>query len=279
MSLMLKLLSTTLVSSALLMGATNSEVESFLQKGIGKNPNISDLKVKVLTKKPVKGLKGWESFIVALDGKFKQGSKVKDINQNVIYFASGNYITPELLDIKTGKKLNDSITPEMTSKFYKKENLLYGNVNATHKVAIFSDPLCPFCRKLVPPALEYMKKYPKTFAVYYYHFPIATLHPASVTITKAALVAQEAGIKDAILKMYKIKVDARSTNDQVILDAFNKAVGSNVSAMQAHSTKVEDQFAVDQKIARELMVNGTPTMFFDGKKDTTKKKYKQVKAK
>jgi protein-disulfide isomerase len=71
------------------------------------------------------------------------------------------------------------IAPEFKSEFYKKSNLISGDENSKHKVAIFSDPLCPFCKKFVPQAMEYMKKYPKEFALYYYHLPLATLHPAA----------------------------------------------------------------------------------------------------
>lgn len=279
MSLMSKLSATMLISASL-FAASNSEIETFLKSNLSRNPAITSLNVKVIEKSPLKGMQGWDSFIVALDAKLKQGDKEQEIRQRVIYFANDTVITSDLTELKTGRNLRDTVSPNFKNDYYKKTNLLYGNANAKHKVAIFSDPLCPFCRQYVPSALEYMKKYPDIFAVYYYHFPLERLHPASPTLVRAAIAAELQGREGVELAMYKVNADiTRETDEQKILDAFNKAVGTELKVSDLHSPMVDAQINSDQEIVETLMVSGTPTVYFDGVKDTGKQRYKEVKVK
>jgi len=278
MSLMSKLSATILLSSLSLFGATNAEVTSFLTKQIGGNKNVSNLKVNVTNRAPVKELKGWDSVIVNLTAHVKQGKQERDIEQQMIYFVHGDFITKEFNNIKTGTPLSKTVSPKFEKSFYTKQNLAFGNANAKHKVAIFSDPLCPFCRKFVPEAIKYMKKYPNDFAVYYYHFPLPALHPAAVTMTKAAIAAEQKGL-NKVLEMYTTQINAREMDEKKILTAFNKATGASITLSDIHSPAVQKQFKHDKHIAAQVMVQGTPTMFFDGEKDASKSKYKQVKVK
>jgi len=277
MKLLMLKLSATLFLSSSLFAASNAEVASFLQKNIGKNPNISDLKIEIVDKQPMREMKTWDAFVVQLSAKIKQGKETKSVSQRMIYFASGDFITSDLTNMKTSKSLKERVTPEFKAEFYAPKNLIYGNANAKHKVAIFSDPLCPYCRNFVPGAIEYMKKYPKTFAIYYYHFPLERIHPASVALTRAALVAEHHGRKDIVLNMYKVAIDAHEKNEQKIVDAFNKALGTKITVAELHSKAVEEQVKFDNNVITTMMVVGTPTIFFDGIKDKSKKKYKTIK--
>ena len=122
-----------------------------------------------------------------------------------------------------------------------------------------------------------MKKYPRDFAVYYYHFPLEMLHPASPTICRAAIYLELQGDKDSIFKIYNLKIDPKETDEQKILDSVSSAVGRNITKEMIHSATVEKQYNTSQDIARTLLVNGTPTIYFDGEKDSAKTKYKSVK--
>lgn len=278
MSLMPKL-STILLLSASLFGATDAEVVSFLKKGIGGNPNISNLQIDVNDKKNLTSLNGWQAYFVTIEADVKQGNETRHINQNSTYFVNGNVIAPELVNLKTGERYNDIVAPDFSNSFYTAANRISGEANATHKVAIFSDPLCPFCRRYVPEALSYMEKYPKTFAVYYYHLPLAGLHPAAVTLTKAAIAAEQNGTKDAVLKLYKVDINANEKDEKKILSAFNKTFGTKIDLDDIRRPSVVKQFDFDQKVAQSMMVAGTPTVFFNGQKDSSKNKYKDVKLK
>jgi len=277
MLLMLRLLLSTMIVSSFLEASSNADMEAFLKKSFSANPNILKFDVKVHKKIKLEQVEGWSAFIINIDASVRENQGSKDVNQKMIWFSNGTIISQDLIDLKTGKSLKESVSPAFESSHYKKQNLIYGNVDATHRVAIFSDPLCPFCRNFVPKAIEYMKKDPKKFAIYYYHFPLETMHPAAVTLVKAATAATLKGEKDMVLKLYKVEIDANESDKSKILAAFNKSTKLKITLQDIKSKVVQEHYESDMKIASDLMVNGTPTMFFDDKIDKTKIKYQKVK--
>lgn len=274
---MLRLLSITLLlSSSLSATTTNETIEEFLTDKFEENSRIESVEVHIKESQPLKNLQGWNGYIVEVEAYLKQNPK-RQIKQRMIWFSNGRIITKELADMQSGRSLVDQIKPKFQNKFYAKENLIYGDPNARHKVVLFSDPLCPFCKGYVPGAIKEMKKDPKKFAIYYYHMPLERIHPASVHIVKMAVAAELQGVKDAILKMYDIKVNAREKDVQKILEAFNKAVGTKLTQKDINDIKILRQVNHDFDVANELMVSGTPTVYLDGKIDESKKGYKKVK--
>lgn len=249
------------------------DVVGFLEKSFQQNPNISKLNVSVVEKVKLEKLDGWNAYIVRLEATLKNNREVK---QKMIWFANATTITQDLVDMESGLSYKESITPTFKDEYYKKENLIYGNENAKHKVAIFSDPLCPFCQRFVPQAIEKMKTQPEKFAVYYYHFPLENLHPAAVALTKAAVAAELQGHKDVVLKMYQAKVGGREGDVEKILAELNKVVGSNVKVSDLNDPRVLQHYNHDMRVADELMVAGTPTLFFDGEIDKAKTKFEEV---
>ena len=277
MSLMLKLLATTLLlSSAVYADATSDSIEDFLDEQFMDNSRIKDVDVHVDSVVPLKEVKGWNGYIVDVKAVLK--NKPKDvIKQKMIWFSNGDFITKDLVSIKSGKNLRDAIKPKFKDEYYRDENLIYGNKNAKHKIVIFSDPLCPFCKGFVPGALQDLKKEPNKFAVYYYHFPLLRLHPASGTLVKAAAAAEQKGVKNVVLTLYTVKVNPRERDPQKILTAFNEVEGTHLTLADLNTTAVKKQTDNDLEVARDLMVGGTPTVYLDGKIDPTKKKYLKVK--
>ena len=274
MSLMLKLLTITLLLTSFLHAKTTSEkLEYYLTEKYEDNKNIKTIIVKVEEVKVLEGMKGWNAYIVGLRATLKNKPR-ELIKQKVIWFSNGSMITKELTNLSNGDNYADEVKPDIKASEYSKENLVYGNENAKYKVAIFSDPLCPFCKDFAPEALKYMKKYPKKFAVYYYHFPLLRIHPASAIITRAAVVAERAGVKDVSIKMYDIQVNAKEKDVEKILIAFNRVVGSDVTQKDIQDPSVSEAINHDTSFATDLFVSGTPTIYLDGKIDKTRKKYK-----
>ena len=276
MSLTLKLLlSAILLSSFLYADKSAEKIEDFLQETIGENPNLDNVNIDVVDTIKVEQMDGWNAYIVNIDAIIKKDKR--KIKQKMIWFSDGTIITKDLTLMSSNESLTDLVKPSFKDSDYKKENLIYGDSNAKHKVAIFSDPLCPYCRTFVPKAINFMKKHPKKFAIYYYHFPLPSIHPAAVDLVKAATAAELKGHKDVVLNLYKVKVDAREKDVNKILTAFNKTMKTDIKPSDLKSAEVLKHFNNDLKTASNLMVNGTPTMFFDGKIDKTKKKYETVK--
>jgi protein-disulfide isomerase len=273
---MLKLLAITLtLSSFLWADASSLEVEKFLKDTYSANPNIKSINVKVTNVTEVKDHEDWNAYYVELDAMLKK--EKRQVVQKMVWFSDGKIISKELFDLQSGQNLNEFVSVPFKEEFYKKENLIYGNANAKYKVAIFSDPLCPFCRTFVPEAIEYMKKEPNKFALYYFHFPLDTIHPAAVELVKAAIALELKGRKDVVLDLYKVQVDPKEKDNEKILAAFNKVMKSNIKMHELMSKEVVAHLKNDLAIADALMVNGTPTIFFDGHMDKTKSKYKEAK--
>ena len=272
-------LSAILLLCANVFAASDAEVLAFLKKGIASNPNVSNVQLDINGKKAVPGMSGWQAYFVAIEADVKQGTENRHINQNGTYFISGDMLATELVNVKTGERYNDTLAPDFPTQFYTKNNLISGSANAKYKVAIFSDPLCPFCRRYVPEALSYMEKYPAVFGVYYFHYPLPTLHPAAVTLTKAAIAAEQANMDNVVLRLYTVDVNANEKDEGKILDAFNKTFKTKLGLADIRRPSVIKQFESDQKAAQNAMVAGTPTVFFDGKKDQSKTKYKEIKVK
>ena len=274
---MLRLLSIILLTSSAIYANTATQLADFLEDKFIQNPNIVKADVHVVDTLDVPHASGFKAYIVEISATVKDGKKTQNVSQRMMWFSNGKVITRELTDMITGDSLTDILKPHFKDEFYTQENLLYGNPDAKHKVVIFSDPLCPFCNSLVPPALKTMKDKPKTFAVYYYHFPLERLHPASPTLVKAVYAAELQGVKDAVLKLYGIKINPRERNESKILEAFNKHMGTHITQKDIHAKVVLSHIAHDAKVAQLLMVAGTPTMYFDGVIDKSKAKYKKVK--
>lgn len=276
MSLMSRLLLSILLLNSVVFAKNSSEVvEDYLQTTIAKNPNLSSTEVNVVDTIKVDELAGWTAYIVKIDATLKK--EKRKVSQKMIWFSNGKLIVRDFNVISSGDNLSSLVKPPFQDSYYKKENLISGNINAKHKIAIFSDPLCPFCRNFVPQAVKYMKKEPNKFAIYYYHLPLPRIHPASITLVKAELAGQLQGHKNILLDLYKTKVNPREKDVNKILIAFNKATGLKITVKDIQSKAVLDRYNSDLKMANNLMVQGTPTMFIDGKMDRTKTKYKKIK--
>jgi len=275
MSLMLKLLTIILLLSSLVKAdAVGEKIENFLEKTYAANPSVKSLKVKMTSKTKVKDKKNWTAYFMEISAVLKDNRKVK---QQMVWFSNGEIFSKELFDVKTETPMSDYVAIEFKNEYYKKENLIYGDENARNKIAIFSDPLCPFCRSFVPRVINEMKKEPKRYAIYYYHLPLESLHPAAVDLVKAAVALEMKGGKNVVLNLYKVNINAKEKDTKKILKAFNKVMKSNITLKDINSKKVQKHIKDDLKIAEALMVNGTPTMFVNNKLDKSKRKYKEAK--
>jgi len=278
-SLMLKLLTTIIALSSVSLFAADGSVDldtkvtTFLQKAIAPNESYAFEKVVILKKEEMKDISGWMVYFVRIDLRLtKQDGK--KISVNDIIFTNGKILSKDFLDLNSGKSIKGNFSMDIDSSAYTKEHLLAGNLNAPHKIVVFSDPLCPFCMDFIPEVIADVQNYPETFALFYYHFPL-NIHPAAPTLVKAMLFAEEQGDKEIVKKVYKEFFDIKESDEKVILDIFNKALNKNFTVEQINQSNILKQMNTDQELANNLMINGTPTIYLDGKKDDTKRTYRK----
>jgi len=263
------------LSSSLFASSMDDKVLEFEKKRFSLNKRI-DFKTASIALKKEMNIKGWYGYILDINAQV-QG---KEITAKDMLFSNGIVIAPDLLDINTGKSLKDSLTPNLTSSYYNKNNLIAGTHNAKDKIVVFSDPLCPFCIDYIPDVINHVKNNKKDIALYYYHFPLLRLHPAADVISKAMIVAHKKGIKDIELKIYQADFqkdfDSRETNQKIILKSINKVLKTNITFDDIKAMDVRQVIVDDMKLGEDVMVEGTPTIFVNGIKDNTKLKYETL---
>lgn len=117
------------------------------------------------------------------------------------------------------------------------DSMVVGNPSARHKIIVFSDPDCPYCRKMHTEIKEVVKNR-KDIAFFIKLFPLVKIHPQSYEKSKAV----------------------QCKNSQKLLDdAFE---GKEIPKADCE-TKVLDE---NTKLAEKLGITGTPALIFpDGR--------------
>ncbi|NPA81091.1 MAG: DsbA family protein [Epsilonproteobacteria bacterium] len=247
---------------------------------VGKNFKLKDVKIKA--KKKLKQPKGWSAYFLDIFLEVKKDHNKTELIQAVdTVFSDGTYLAKDLLNLKTGRSIKREVALDLTPKYYRKDHLIAGNFNAKNKLVVFSDPQCPFCQDFVPELIKFVQEHPKDFALFYYHFPLDVIHPASPTLIRVMLAAQKK-LKmdegDFLIKVYEHYFDIPTTNEDKIIETFNKAFKTNITKADIHTPDIEKRVKEDYKMAENLAISGTPAFYINGKKDPTRSKHlKMVK--
>jgi predicted DsbA family dithiol-disulfide isomerase len=270
MSLMSKLSMIT-IAATLALSAGGFDLDAFVRKHVVSNPRVKINRIELVAKKPVPDAKSWTAYMIVMDLTYR-GKSIK-APETVFVNEADNLATMDLIRID-GKSLRRVIKPDMPESYYDDAHLLYGNKNAPHKLVIFSDPDCPFCRQDVPKTIEEVKKHPDKIALYYYHMPLLKLHPVSDVLTRIMEVLQKQGRIDDALKMYKLKINYRETNATKILAEVKKQFGLEIDEAAINKPEIKEAVQSDVDKGTRMMVNGTPTYYYDGRYDNSRIQYK-----
>jgi len=275
MSLMLRLLSIILISSVFANATTTEQkLVNFIGTAINTGKGYKFKKAEITHSEFVPSNKNWKAYFLKIELQIL--SKHKTISVKDIIFSNGTLISKDFININTSRSIKDSFSFPASPKLYDKEHLLIGNKNAKNKLIIFSDPLCPFCMDFVPDLITWVKKHDKNFALYYYYYPLS-IHPGNITLIKSELAAEKLGkIKDLSKKVYEEAFDFDKTDEKSILKAFNKTFKTNLNQKQINTQDILNRIKNDLKVARSLMIRGTPTLYVNGKKDPTRSLYKKL---
>ncbi len=278
---MLSMLKLLMIPSLLITSIWANKVEDqilkFEKNRISKNKRIKLKEIKLFLKKDL-NQNGWVGYVfdlsIVIKGKDKKDIKVKDT-----IFSDGKMISPELINIKTRQSFKKMMYPKLSSKYYDKKYLIAGNENAKHTLVLFSDPLCPICTEVVPEIIKDVQNNPNILALYYIHMPL-DMHPTAKLLVKASILAHQQGIKNIDYKVYTANFekdfDAYKEKDKKkVLKIFNKRFKTKITMKQINSKKLNNKIKYDLNLAENALVNGTPTLFFDGKIDTMRNKYEK----
>jgi len=279
MSLMSKLLSATLVATLSLSAASSSEadVKNYIKKYMVKSPRVEVESIDIIDKQKLDEPKGWDVYFVNIHANIKKSPTITDkVNVPETIFIKDGFAAPSLIDIKTGKDFKIDLKPDLKSDIYDEKHLFAGNKDAKHKIVIFSDPQCPFCQEKVPEIYRVVKENPKTFALYYYHFPLLRIHPVSDVITRVMVIEQNKKHFDKVMDMYSLTIEPHEINATKILNKINKEFKLSVTEKDIDAQNIADELKHDKEVATKSMVAGTPTVYIDGKWDKNRNGYKKL---
>lgn len=271
MSSMSKLLMSSLVAT-MVVNAAGFDIEKFVKSNVIKNPQVKVNTVKTVSTKDIPGENNWKAYLIMVDLTFK-GKAVKE-PMTVFVDETSGLATMSLMNAKTGQDYQKTIKPNMPDSYYDEAHLISGDKNSKHKVVIFSDPQCPFCMTFVPEVVKEVKDSPENIALYYYHMPLLRLHPVAEVLTRVIEVLQKEGKKELAMKVYSLKISAKETNEDRILAELKKQLDIEVSKDAIGKADIKAAVKKDMEMATQMMVRGTPTIYFDGEYDSTREKYK-----
>ena len=278
MSLMSKLLSLAVITTLSVNAGTDTDdVKDYVKNHMIKNDKVKVTDVDIISTKTLDDPKGWEVFFLNIHANVKKSPTVYDkVTVPETLFVKDGYTVPTLINLETGEDYKSILKPELKSDIYDEKHLIAGNKDAKHKLVVFTDPQCPFCRKKVPEIYEAVKANPKTFALYYYHFPLLRIHPVSDIITRAMVVEHIKGNAAKAMEFYSLKVNPREVNATKVLGMINKEYKLNITEKDINTEAVSKELIFDKEMANKAMVAGTPTVYLDGKWDPSRNKYKDL---
>lgn len=184
------------------------------------------IKVESITKTPFAGL--YEVFV---DGQ------ILYTNDNFSWFIAEG----RLVDAKSKKELTSARLEELTKVDFDAlpldQAIKVVRGNGSRKVAVFSDPDCPFCKKL-----EQKELLPLTdVTIYTFLFPLESLHPDSANKAKAIWCAADR---------------VKAWNDWIINGQVARGGASCDTPLDKNAA-----------LGRKLGITSTPTLIFeDGKR-------------
>jgi len=277
MSLMSKLLSTTLLVTLSLSASSNEDVvKNYIKHYMVKSPSIKVSSIDIIGKKELASPKGWDVYFVNIHAEIKKNPTITDkVTVPETIFVKDDFASPTLIDMRTGRDLKATLKPNLKSDIYDDKHLFAGNKDAKHKIVVFSDPKCPFCQKKVPEIYKAVKANPETFALYYYHFPLLRIHPVSDILTRVMIIEQQKKHFDNAMKVYTLNVKYNDRNVTKVLAEVKKVIGISLTEKDLDAKDIADEIKVDQEVAVKALVSGTPTVYIDGKWDKSRNKYKE----
>jgi protein-disulfide isomerase len=167
-------------------------------------------------------------------------------------------------DLKKQEMQNQPLTPELQAAIAAKDAPAFGPEGAKVTVVEFSDFECPFCSRAADVTKQVKAKYSDKVRFVFRQFPLS-FHKSAQGAAEASLAANAQGkfweFHDKMFENQK-KLDKDSLTD------YAKQSGLNVADFKAavESNKYADQVKADMKLGESVAVNGTPTLFINGKR-------------
>lgn len=130
-------------------------------------------------------------------------------------------------------------------------------------LTVFSDFQCPYCSRLVPFVDEILAKNPGKVRVVFKQFPLR-MHNFALPAALASLAAREQG---KFWPMHDLLFANSSQLSEEKIRALAKEAGLDLARFDKdrNAQKLRDEVLRDQELGQQAGVQGTPTVFLNGK--------------
>jgi protein-disulfide isomerase len=172
---------------------------------------------------------------------------------------------PEVIaELKTMEDANKPLSAEVQAAISATSTASFGPANAKVQVVEFSDFQCPFCSQAASVVHQIRAKYGDRVRFTFRQFPLP-MHPNAREAAEAALAA---GTQGKFWEFHDRLFKSQNQLDRAALEQHAKEAGLNVAAFK--KSLDEHKFApavdADLKLGEKAQVNGTPSMFVNGKR-------------
>ncbi len=222
---------------------------------------------------------GYDSSLATEVGEISP-SEVPGVAKVVVGVGSGSERKSMVLYVMPGEKyaIVGDVIPFGADPFAQARQLLAksttgiakGPANAALTIVEFSDLECPHCKAAQPTVDRLLGDFPNARFVFQ-QFPIESLHPWSLQAAEwAECVGREnnAAYWKFVQSVYDDQLNIDPQNADAKLKEHAAAAGVNATTTQACVANPETARRVKQSIelGKEVGVNGTPTLFLNGRK-------------
>jgi protein-disulfide isomerase len=139
-----------------------------------------------------------------------------------------------------------------------------GDMKAPVTLVLFTDLQCPYCARMAPILQSLHEQHPKSLRISFRHFPLVSIHDKSMN---GHLALWAAGKQGRLWDYYfKLAPSFRSLTDSILV-ATARDIGLDLGRFDAdrHSSAAQDAVATDMKLGENVGVQGTPSLYLDGK--------------
>jgi len=167
-------------------------------------------------------------------------------------------------DLKKREAKNQPLTPEKIAAISGSDAPAFGPEGSKVTLVEFSDFQCPFCSRAATVVHQVKEKYGDKVRFVFRQFPLS-FHQNAQMAAEAALAANEQG---KFWQLHDKMFADQGKLDRASLEATAKEIGLDMAAFKkalddkAHAATI----AADTKLGEEVGVDGTPTVFINGKR-------------
>jgi protein-disulfide isomerase len=138
-----------------------------------------------------------------------------------------------------------------------------GPENAPVTIVEFADYECPFCQRLAPVLDDLFAKHKDDVRMVYKFMPLP-MHPRGEPAARAAIAAQGQG---KFWEMERALFGAAGQLEDMDLDSMAKQLGLDMNRFHADEVApaTKARIDADRKLAEDLGVKGTPTIYINGR--------------